>query len=112
MLTLKLFPNRTLILTPKTANEKARIDISFFRFIFFNLKIFDHYHKICSYGVNLFWLCQQHIFVINYVVNCIENLTMRYVVIKFYSGFVVTEILKPNCSTTLWHSINFCDHAV
>ena len=39
MLTLKLFPNRTqtLISTPK----KARMNISHFRFILFNLKILD-----------------------------------------------------------------------
>ena len=44
MLTLKLFPNRTptqtLILTPKKANEKTWMNISHFRFIIFNLKIF------------------------------------------------------------------------
>ena len=44
MLTLKLFPNRTLtqtlILTPKKVNKKAQMNISHFRFILFNLKIF------------------------------------------------------------------------
>ena len=41
MLTPKLFPNRTLTktLTPKIANKKARMNISHFRFILFNLKI-------------------------------------------------------------------------
>ena len=37
MLTLKLFPNRTLILTPK----KALMNISHSRFILFKLKIFS-----------------------------------------------------------------------
>ena len=42
MLTLKLSSNRTLtlILTPKKANKKARMNISHFSFILFNLKIF------------------------------------------------------------------------
>ena len=40
MLTLKLSPNRTLILTPKKANKKARMNISHFCIILFNLKIF------------------------------------------------------------------------
>ena len=44
MLTLKLSPNRTLtltlILTPKKALKKARMNISHFYFILFNLKIF------------------------------------------------------------------------
>ena len=44
MLTLKLSPNRTLtltlILTPKKQMKKARMNISHFCFILFNLKIF------------------------------------------------------------------------
>ena len=48
MLTLKLFPNRTLtqtltytlILIAKKQVKKARMNISHFRFILFNLKIF------------------------------------------------------------------------
>ena len=48
MLTLKLSPNRnliqtltqTLILIPKKANKKARINISYFCIILFHLKIF------------------------------------------------------------------------
>ena len=48
MLTLKLFPNRTLtqtltqtpILNAKTANEKSWDEYFSFCFIFFNLKIF------------------------------------------------------------------------
>ena len=42
MLSLKLFPNRTqtLISTPKKQTKKARMNISHFRFVLFNLKIF------------------------------------------------------------------------
>ena len=42
MLTLKLSSNRTLtlILTPKKTNKKARMNISHFSFILFNLEIF------------------------------------------------------------------------
>ena len=48
MLTLKLFPNwtltqtltYTLILTPKKQMNKVRMNISHFRFILLNLKIF------------------------------------------------------------------------
>ena len=39
MLTIKLFPNRTLILTHKKVNEKSEDEYSRFRFILINLKI-------------------------------------------------------------------------
>ena len=40
MLTLELFPNRTLILTPKKANEISVDEYLSFSFYSFNLKIF------------------------------------------------------------------------
>ena len=62
MLTLKLSPNRTLtqtltqtlILTPKKANKKARMIISDFWIILFNLKIFGEI-VFTLYTVNAIW---------------------------------------------------------
>ena len=94
MLTLKLFPNRTLtqtlILTPKKQMKKARMNISHSRFILFKLKIFGEI--VTTYSVSL--TISHAIIPQTFLISKILKL--------FWSLLFVTQ--APNCMQRSSHS--------